>query len=86
MGSRSGEAGLRAFLARELADGRVAVEAEGPEREIAVVRVPAPLLPRLLDAGLRARVVERARRAGYRYAAVELLEGGGPEAARPGRA
>lgn len=72
---------LRAFVAGELGDPRVAVEGDGPEDEVAVVRVPAALLPRMLEPGLRRRVVERARAAGYRYAAVELC---GPDDGGPG--
>lgn len=68
---------LRGFLERELGDGRVVVEGAGPEDEIAVVRVPASLLPRMLEGGFRERVVERARSAGYRYAAVEVTGDGG---------
>lgn len=72
------EAELLDFLEGELGPGRIAVETEGPEGEIAVLRVPPAALPRLLEAGLRGRVVERARAAGYRYAAVDLGGEAGP--------
>lgn len=67
-----GPAALRAFVEKELGDPSVAVEADGPEGEIAVLRVPAALLAPLLEPGLREEVVRRARQAGFRYAAVEL--------------
>lgn len=63
---------LRAFVEEELGDPSVAVEAEGPEGEIAVLRVPAALLGPLLEPGLREEIVRRARQAGFRYAAVDL--------------
>lgn len=62
---------LRAFLEGELGTGRVRVEAEGPEGEIAVLRVPGDLLAAVLEPRRRARVVERARREGFRYAALD---------------
>lgn len=50
----------------------VAVHPEGPEGEIAAIEVPTSLLPRMLEPGLRERLVERARSLGYRYAAVAV--------------
>lgn len=68
---------LEALLRRELGSRRARVEAEGPEREIAVLRVPPDLVPALLEPGRRARIVAEARRQGFRYAALDLaLEGG----------
>lgn len=73
--SRPRTAGLRAFLERELRDPAVRVVAAGPEREIAVLCVPASLLPWVLERRLREAIVRRAREEGYRYAAVDLPGG-----------
>lgn len=62
---------LRTFLQRELGTRRVRVEAEGPEGEIAVLRVPEDLFAGVLEPRRRARVVELARREGFRYAALD---------------
>lgn len=63
---------LEALLRRELGSRRARVEADGAEREIAVLRVPPDLIPALLDPGRRARIVAEARRQGFRYAALDL--------------
>jgi len=51
---------------------QLVVEAGGREREIAVLRVPAAALEALLDPEVRSEIVERARAAGFRHAAVDL--------------
>lgn len=48
------------------------MEPDGPGREIAVVRVGAETLPRLMRPEVRERIVALAREAGFRYAAVDL--------------
>jgi len=65
-----------------LGTGQLVVEADGPGREIAVVRVPAAALDVLLDPEVRAEIVERARAAGFRHAAVDL-DMAGAEPATP---
>lgn len=48
------------------------VTAEGAEGEIAVVRVRPDELPGLMEGPTRERIVEEAKEAGFRYAAVDL--------------
>lgn len=76
--SRDRTGGLARRLAGRLGlDPRhVRVEAAGLEGEVAVVTVPRAALPALLDAAVRLEVVERARAAGFRHAAVDLALGG----------
>lgn len=50
----------------------VGVGTGGRQGEIAVVRIPAHLLGGLLRPGVRAELVEAARAAGFRHAAVDL--------------
>lgn len=66
------EADLLAVLRDALDGAPVAVEPAGPEGEIAVVSVGPDRLARLLDPGVRRRVAEAARRAGYRHAAADV--------------
>lgn len=63
---------LRDFVSGRLGTRRVEVRAAGPEGEIALLRVPAETLDRLLAPGVRETIVERARAEGFRYAALDL--------------
>lgn len=63
---------LRESLRLELGVEELGVEPDGPGREIAVVRVGAETLPRLMRPEVRERIVALAREAGFRYAAVDL--------------
>ncbi len=76
---------LEAALRAELGSRRIRVEPDGPEAEIAVLRVPPDLIPRLLEPARRARVVARARAEGFRYAALDLALEAGPEDPLAGR-
>lgn len=69
---------LRERVQRALGSRRVRVEADGPEGEIAVIRVPSDLARRLLEPATRTRVVELARAEGFRYAALDLGMEEGP--------
>jgi len=72
---------LEQLLARRLGlpRGCAAVEPGGREGEIAVVRVPADAVGRLLRSGLREELVGRARAAGFRHAALDLELSGGAD-------
>ena len=63
---------LRGELRETLAGAPLEVTAEGSEREIAVVRVPAHTLPDLLCPNVRGRVLASVREAGFRYGALDL--------------
>lgn len=82
------QARLRTYLVRLLGTRRIRVEAEGPEGEIAVIHLPENAVPALLERARRGRVVERARREGFRHAALSLEPSEGPVPSpdrRPGR-
>lgn len=61
-----------------LRPGQLAVEADGRDGEIAVVRVPSGALESLLDPAVRSEIVQRARAAGFRHAALDLDLAGKP--------
>ncbi|MFQ5689934.1 MAG: ATP-dependent sacrificial sulfur transferase LarE [Gemmatimonadota bacterium] len=68
-----GAAGRRPLpIEREPAPPGLELEAEGPEGEIAVLRVPDSRLREILRPGRRARMADRVRTEGFRHAAVDL--------------
>lgn len=82
-GTRAGRPdvrGLEAFVRAALGSSDPEVEAAGPEDEIAVLRVPPSLVPRVVEAETRRAVAREARRLGFRHSALDLssLEGGRP--------